>query len=111
MQAGAKMSALRTPFQATTGWGTRHRSAPTGGAAKGRPLNEASPSFTSPCTRPPVMFAYSIAARAEGVAATQTTIMIASRIYEHFIGELWNWGETPASSVTGQDGSLGQPVG
>src|ERR1700676_3547752 len=98
MQARAKVSALRTPFHATTGCGTCHRSAPTGGAAKGRPLNDASPSLTSPGPRPPVMFAYSIAARAELAAATQKMIMIASRGYERFISELCGYNGRPTRS-------------
>ena len=38
MQAGANLSALRTPGQGVTGCGSRQRSAPVGGAAKASPL-------------------------------------------------------------------------
>src|SRR2546423_14902541 len=38
MARGANWSALRTPDQLTTGCGGLHRSSPTGGGAKGIPL-------------------------------------------------------------------------
>src|SRR5580692_385563 len=45
MQRAPNLSALRTPFQFFTGWGSFQRSSPTGGAAKGMPLKLRTLSF------------------------------------------------------------------
>ena len=58
MQLGEKWSALRTPCQGATGWGARQRRFPTGGAAKGMPLNATMDGSLpgTPETCPPVTF-------------------------------------------------------
>src|SRR5262245_15983588 len=43
MARGPNLSALRTPFQFFTGWGSFQRSSPTGGAAKGIHLKDRMP--------------------------------------------------------------------
>ena len=53
MQSAPNSAAWRTPVQRATGWGGRHRRSPTGGAAKGMPLKEATPSATTPRSSPP----------------------------------------------------------
>src|SRR5215470_8294704 len=60
MQPGANASAFLTPLHGLTGWGAFHRSSPTGDAANGTPLNEATLPFTTPCTSPPVTVALDI---------------------------------------------------
>jgi hypothetical protein len=52
MQSAPKSAAWRTPVHGAAGWGGRHRRSPTGGAAKGIPLKEATPSATTPCNWP-----------------------------------------------------------
>ena len=74
MQPRAKVSATLTPFHALTGCGTFQRRSPTGGVANGIPLNEATPSLTTPFNRPPVIFAVSIWDRAKGDIAHVITI-------------------------------------
>ena len=37
------------PVHGAAGWGGRHRSSPTGGAANGMPLNDSTPSAVTPC--------------------------------------------------------------
>src|ERR1035437_10663432 len=58
MQLGEKWSALRPPCQDATGWGARQRRCPTGGAAKGMPLNATMDASLpgTPETCPPVTF-------------------------------------------------------
>ncbi len=68
MQPAPKCVAWRTPAQGFTGWGAFQRRGPTGGAAKGMPLNIESPPETSPATIPPVTLAWAIPAFA-GAAA------------------------------------------
>jgi hypothetical protein len=46
------LSAMRTPFQGSTGCGAFHRNSSTGGAAKGIPLKTAMPFSTVPCITP-----------------------------------------------------------
>ena len=57
MQCGLQVSARNTPSQGITGCGGRQRRAPTGGAAKGMPLNRCTPDSERvvPSTRPPVI--------------------------------------------------------
>jgi hypothetical protein len=52
MQFARKSTAGRTPVHFTGGWGGRHLNSPTGGAANGMPLNDATPSSINPCTSP-----------------------------------------------------------
>lgn len=54
MARGPNLSAWRMPSQFWTGCGGFHRNSPTGGAAKGMPLNARTPGFdsTTPCTTP-----------------------------------------------------------
>ena len=52
MQLAPYSAAWRTPVHGAAGWGGRHRRSPTGGAAKGMPLKETTPSSTTPCTSP-----------------------------------------------------------
>jgi hypothetical protein len=52
MQSAPNSAACRTPVHFAAGWGGRHRSSPTGGAAKGMPLKDATPSATTPCSSP-----------------------------------------------------------
>src|SRR5882724_4669862 len=47
MQRGPNWSALRVPFQSVTGWGGCHLNSPTGGDAKGTPLNVRTPVLLS----------------------------------------------------------------
>src|SRR6187397_1819546 len=53
MHDAPKASAARTPCQATTGCGAFQRSSPTGGAAKGMPLNTRTPFAAVPEIWPP----------------------------------------------------------
>ena len=53
MQLAPYSAAWRTPVHRAAGWGGRHRRSPTGGAAKGMPLKETTPSSTTPCNSPP----------------------------------------------------------
>ena len=52
MQLAPNVDASRTPSHGATGRGGLHLSSPTGGAAKGMPLNDTTPSSTTPCTWP-----------------------------------------------------------
>jgi len=52
MQFAPNSTAGRTPVHFTGGWGGRHLNSPTGGAANGMPLNDATPSSIKPCTSP-----------------------------------------------------------
>src|SRR4249919_2080749 len=54
MQPGANASAFFVPCQPSTGCGALHRRSPTGGAANGMPLNDTTPSCSTPATFPPV---------------------------------------------------------
>jgi hypothetical protein len=45
MQRGPNWSALRTPVQSFTGWGSRQRRSPSGGCANGIPLKLRTPSL------------------------------------------------------------------
>ena len=45
MQRGPNWSALRTPVQSFTGWGSRQRRSPTGACPNGIPLKMRTPSF------------------------------------------------------------------
>src|SRR5215472_5495565 len=54
MQPGANEEACFTPVQDFTGCGDLQRNGPTGGAAKGMPLNETTPSAETPARCPPV---------------------------------------------------------
>src|SRR5690606_11801213 len=60
--AAAKASALRVPDQAAGGCGSRQRSSPTGGAAKGIPRNTCRPSSSVPSSRPPCTWTVAAAA-------------------------------------------------
>src|SRR5262245_14614804 len=53
MQAGPNRLASFTPAQASTGWGTRQRRSPTGGAAYGMPFQLITPPAATPPTDPP----------------------------------------------------------
>src|SRR6185437_12088138 len=69
------------PVQGLTGCGARQRRLPTGGAAKGMPLNEVIPSAATPSTRPPVTGTTSICAAAglihtNAIAASAAPIQI-----------------------------------
>ena len=50
--ARAELDRFADPFPGAAGCGAFQRSAPTGGAAKGMPLNAVTPLFTVPLTRP-----------------------------------------------------------
>src|SRR5689334_13323987 len=63
MGAGAYWSVSRIPVQGMTGCGDFQRSAPTGGAAKGMPLKEATPSFATPRISPPVTWIVGLSER------------------------------------------------
>ena len=52
MQSAPNSAAWRTPVHVAAGCGGRHRRSPTGGAAKGMPLKDATPSSTTPCRSP-----------------------------------------------------------
>ena len=52
MQSAPNSAAWRMPVHGAAGWGGRHRSSPTGGAANGMPLNDSTPSSITPCTSP-----------------------------------------------------------
>jgi hypothetical protein len=69
MQAVPKFTVRLTPDQGLTGRGAFHLRAPTGGAAKGIPLNSEIPSTTVPEISPPVTFAVAISAIAGDPAA------------------------------------------
>jgi hypothetical protein len=75
MQAVPNLTVCRTPDQGFTGWGACQRSSPTGGAAKGIPLNSEIPSTTVPAIVPPVTSACMICALA-AVAATSASAAI-----------------------------------
>src|SRR5215831_9579426 len=62
MQLRANDEACLTPVHGLTGCGAFQRSAPTGGAANGMPLNDEMPFVTTPATRPPVTSASRISA-------------------------------------------------
>src|SRR6185295_12801955 len=64
MQAFAKASAFLTPDQGLTGAGDFQRRSPTGGAAKGMPLNIEMPFSVVPLTAPPVTLASVMSASA-----------------------------------------------
>src|SRR5262245_32073215 len=64
MQLRANEEACLTPVHGLTGCGAFQRSAPTGGAANGMPLNDEIPFVTTPATRPPVTSASRISALA-----------------------------------------------
>src|SRR5687767_8188554 len=70
MQADANAVACFTPDQDLTGCGAFHRRSPTGGAAKGMPLNVETSFATVPATRPPVTFASAICAVAGAAIAS-----------------------------------------
>jgi hypothetical protein len=71
VQGAPKAVASRTPFQGFTGAGSRQRSAPTGGSAKGMPLKAAPPfSSAAPCTSPPVTATIGPDPAAGGVCAS-----------------------------------------
>src|ERR1700681_3606082 len=77
MQLGPNVDACLTPVHGFTGWGARQRSAPTGGAANGMPLNDTMPFASTPATRPPVTSTSRTCAPAGGpshtMAAAHTT--------------------------------------
>src|SRR3954466_14598729 len=68
---GPKLSACFTPDQGCTRCGAFQRSAPTGGAANGIPLNDTMPCASAPATRPPVTSASRTCAD-DGRAHTRT---------------------------------------
>src|ERR1017187_336779 len=74
MQRGPNFTALRTPFQAGTGWGAFQRNGPTGGAAKGMPLNAVTPLLAAPFTRPVSTFTVSGTAAGSSVAAARNRV-------------------------------------
>ena len=70
MQASPKWMVCLTPDHALTGWGAcQLPKAPTGGAAKGMPLNSPRPSAAAPAILPPVTLASVICAIAGAPAA------------------------------------------
>jgi hypothetical protein len=86
MQFAPNSTAGRTPVHFTGGWGGRHLNSPTGGAANGMPLNDATPSAIKPCTSP--LSTRTIAGVWEGggsceSAAVPTPIATASAASEH----------------------------
>src|SRR5690242_5952876 len=64
MQASANASAFLTPDQGLTGAGDFQRRSPTGGAAKGTPLNIEMPFSVVPLMAPPVTLAWVMSASA-----------------------------------------------
>src|ERR1022692_3837883 len=85
MQRGPNFTALRTPFQAGTGWGAFQRNGPTGGAAKGMPLNAVTPLLAAPFTRPVSTFTVSGTAAGSSVAAARNRVNLG---FEQAIGQL-----------------------
>src|SRR5262245_6418987 len=83
MQLKANDDACFTPVHALTGCGAFQRSAPTGGAAKGMPLNDEMPFATTPATFPPVTSASRI--WADAPAVTRRTAAHAAMIEDLFI--------------------------
>jgi hypothetical protein len=78
--------------------GAFQRKSPTGGAAKGLPLNDATPSFTTPCTSPLVTCTVWIWAKA-GHRPQIAIVMANSKSREHecmpanlFIALVMSWG-------------------
>jgi hypothetical protein len=93
MQAGPKATVLRTPCHGCTGCGAFHLRSPTGGAAKGTPLNTPMPLTASPWTVPAVVLA-SVMAACAGTAATsastaQKALIIAPLDFLNFEAGLW----------------------
>jgi hypothetical protein len=74
MHPGANASAFLVPLQGVTGCGAFHRRSPTGGAANGTPLNDATSPATTPCTFPPLTFAVLICAAAGPAKAKSAAI-------------------------------------
>src|SRR5262245_6086181 len=77
MQAGAYALVFFTPLHAATGCGFFQRRSPTGGAANGMPLNDATPFVAVPSTWPPLTravvtcaFAARLSAHSDAAAAT-----------------------------------------
>src|SRR5512139_3811900 len=85
MHPGPKLSAFFTPVHLFTGCGAFQRSSPKGGAANGIPLKEATPSFTTPSSSPPVTFAVWICASA-GCDMPSATATIRERARRAFTG-------------------------
>ena len=93
MQLAPNLSALRTPAQATTGWGARQRKSPTGGAAYGMPLKtvigETLPG--TPWTEPPLTLTGPVICAVEiceQTAANRKTFVACGKKLFHFIGSL-----------------------
>src|SRR5450432_3716680 len=105
MHRGPNSSALRTPFQFLTGWGSRQRRSPVGGWPNGMPLKLRTPSLGAAvdCRVPSAVFTRSPAN--EGwIAAAQ--IAMAGRIdVEAFIELL-----THQDSNTGHKSAVGASV-
>src|ERR1035438_10226498 len=76
MHRGPKWSALRTPFQFLTGWGSRQRRSPTGGWPNGMPLKLRTPSLgASVDSRMPLAVLTRSAANDGWIATAQTAMV------------------------------------
>src|ERR1051326_2488591 len=96
MQRGPNSSALRTPLQFFTGWGSRQRRLPTGGWPKGIPLKLRTPSLGGAFASRRPLAILTRSAATDGCVAAAHSAKTESTGVKSFI-----WLPTHQDSITG----------